>query len=137
MRLRRGLKCVRENGNFGGAVEQSSSLLAAKRRKNAAHGASRGKKGEADKAPAGRKTGSHAHTEAAHFQSWRNTRLPVPKACPAAFSRQKEKSDYAEAAGLRCWKHSRQNTGRPCVGRKGTVVSLPQPEQIARVSTLL
>jgi hypothetical protein len=45
--------------------------------------------------------------------------------------------DYAEAAGLRCWKHSRQNTGRPCVGRKGTVVSLPQPEQMARVSTLL
>jgi hypothetical protein len=35
------------------------------------------------------------------------------------------------------WKHSRQNTGRPCVGLKGTVVSFSQPEQIARVSTLL
>jgi len=35
----------------------------------------------------------------------------------------------------RCWKHSRQNTGRPCVGRKGTVVSLPHCEQVVRVST--
>jgi hypothetical protein len=35
------------------------------------------------------------------------------------------------------WKHSRQNTGRPWVGLKGTVVSFSQPEQIARVSTLL
>jgi hypothetical protein len=35
-----------------------------------------------------------------------------------------------------CWKHSRQNTGRPCVGLKGTVVSLPHSEQVVRVSTL-
>src|SRR6202795_2790063 len=35
---------------------------------------------------------------------------------------------------LRCWKHSRQNTGRPCVGRKGTVVSLPHCEQLVLVS---
>src|SRR5580658_826967 len=42
----------------------------------------------------------------------------------------------ADAAVLRDWKHSRQNTGRPCVGRKGTVVSLPHWEQVARVSTL-
>ena len=34
------------------------------------------------------------------------------------------------------WKHSRQNTGRPCVGRNGTVVSLPHCEQVVRVSTL-
>src|ERR1700750_3084344 len=34
----------------------------------------------------------------------------------------------------RCWKHSRQNTGRPCVGRKGTVVSLPHCEQVVLVS---
>src|SRR6202007_1731755 len=34
----------------------------------------------------------------------------------------------------RCWKHSRQSTGRPCVGRKGTVVSLPHCEHTARVS---
>src|SRR5580658_10194127 len=33
------------------------------------------------------------------------------------------------------WKHSRQNTGRPCVGRKGTVVSRPHCEQMAEVST--
>ncbi len=43
------LKCECENWNFGGAVEQRSSLLAAKRRKNAAHGASRGNKWEAEK----------------------------------------------------------------------------------------
>src|SRR6185437_6975997 len=36
----------------------------------------------------------------------------------------------------RCWKHSRQNTGRPCVGLKGTVVSLPHCEHTAEVSTL-
>jgi hypothetical protein len=34
----------------------------------------------------------------------------------------------------RCWKHSRQKTGRPCVGRKGTVVSLPHCEQVVLVS---
>ena len=39
------------------------------------------------------------------------------------------------AAVLRCEKHSRQNTGRPCVGLKGTVVSLPHCEQVVRVST--
>lgn len=36
----------------------------------------------------------------------------------------------------RCWKHSRQKTGRPCVGLNGTVVSRWHPEQIALVSTL-
>jgi hypothetical protein len=40
-------------------------------------------------------------------------------------------------AGCRfCWKHSRQNTGRPCVGLNGTVVSLPHSEHVVRVSTL-
>src|SRR6266404_1873309 len=34
----------------------------------------------------------------------------------------------------RCWKHSRQYTGRPCVGRKGTVVSFPHCEQFVFVS---
>src|SRR5258708_7408634 len=34
----------------------------------------------------------------------------------------------------RCWKHSRQKTGRPCVRRKGTVVSLPHWEQLVFVS---
>jgi len=32
------------------------------------------------------------------------------------------------------WKHWRQRTGRPCVGLKGTVVSIPQSEQTVRVS---
>src|SRR5207247_10172976 len=36
---------------------------------------------------------------------------------------------------LRCWKHSLQNTGRPCVGRNGTVVSLPHAEHVVWVST--
>jgi hypothetical protein len=38
-------------------------------------------------------------------------------------------------ANFRCWKHSLQNTGRPCVGRKGTVVSLPHAEHCVCVST--
>src|SRR5216683_1290576 len=41
---------------------------------------------------------------------------------------------YAAPIERRCWKHSRQNTGRPCVGRKGTVVSLPHCEQVVLVS---
>src|SRR6267154_4993696 len=39
-----------------------------------------------------------------------------------------------EPMDRRCWKHSRQNTGRPCVGRKGTVVSFPHCEQLVLVS---
>ncbi len=43
---------------------------------------------------------------------------------------------YAVAADARrCWKHSRQYTGRPCVGLNGTVVSLPHWLHIVRVST--
>src|SRR2546423_890778 len=38
-------------------------------------------------------------------------------------------------ANFRDWKHSLQNTGRPCVGRKGTVVSFPHAEQVVTVST--
>src|SRR5687768_18520774 len=38
-------------------------------------------------------------------------------------------------ANFRCWKHSLQNTGRPCVGRNGTVVSFPHAEHVAVVST--
>src|SRR5437763_2511591 len=38
-------------------------------------------------------------------------------------------------ANFRDWKHSLQNTGRPCVGLKGTVVSLPQAEHVVWVST--
>jgi hypothetical protein len=41
---------------------------------------------------------------------------------------------YAAPMALRCWKHSRQKTGRPCVGRKGTVVSFPHCEQFVLVS---
>src|SRR5437773_2838771 len=38
-------------------------------------------------------------------------------------------------ANFRDWKHSLQSTGRPWVGLKGTVVSLPQAEQVVAVST--
>src|SRR5499427_10217513 len=38
-------------------------------------------------------------------------------------------------ANFRDWKHSLQKTGRPCVGLKGTVVSLPQAEHVVTVST--
>src|SRR5688572_7246321 len=41
----------------------------------------------------------------------------------------------AAPANFRCWKHSLQKTGRPCVGRKGTVVSFPQAEHEVWVST--
>src|SRR6202034_3283239 len=34
-----------------------------------------------------------------------------------------------------CWKHSRQYTGRPCVGLNGTVVSFPHCEHPVLVST--
>ncbi len=43
--------------------------------------------------------------------------------------------NHAVATCRRCWKHSRQKTGRPCVGLNGTVVSLPHCEQTVRVST--
>ena len=39
-----------------------------------------------------------------------------------------------EPTARRCWKHSRQKTGRPCVGRNGTVVSFPHCEQVVLVS---
>src|ERR1700741_1116951 len=44
---------------------------------------------------------------------------------------------YAAPMALRCWKHSRQKNGRPCVGRKGTVVSFPHCEQFVFVSDLI
>lgn len=52
---------------------------------------------------------------------------------PPAYNRQKRSrptdSIHADAFDApidrRCWKHSRQYTGRPWVGLKGTVVSLP------------
>src|SRR5436190_18375680 len=38
-------------------------------------------------------------------------------------------------ANFRDWKHSLQKTGRPWVGRNGTVVSLPHAEHVVIVST--
>jgi hypothetical protein len=45
--MRHGL--LRENEDFGDKAGQSATLLAAKRRKNAAHGVSRGEKRKTDK----------------------------------------------------------------------------------------
>jgi hypothetical protein len=41
---------------------------------------------------------------------------------------------YAAPMDRLAWKHSRQNTGRPWVGRKGTVVSFPHCEHVVLVS---
>src|SRR5438034_5663236 len=41
---------------------------------------------------------------------------------------------YAAPMARRRWKHSLQKTGRPWVGRKGTVVSFPHCEQLVLVS---
>ena len=41
---------------------------------------------------------------------------------------------YAAPIERLAWKHSLQNTGRPWVGRKGTVVSLPHCEHVVFVS---
>src|ERR1051326_8157245 len=58
---------------------------------------------------------------------------PWGKPCPTNYT-PGNVEDYAAPMARRCWKHSRQNTGRPCVGRKGTVVSLPHCEQLVLVS---
>src|SRR5277367_98107 len=47
---------------------------------------------------------------------------------------EQDQINYGAPMARRCWKHSRQKTGRPCVGRKGTVVSLPHCEQLVLVS---
>jgi hypothetical protein len=53
---------------------------------------------------------------------------------PFSLGQSLTKSSYAAPIDRRAWKHSRQNTGRPCVGRKGTVVSFPHCEHVAFVS---
>ena len=55
-------------------------------------------------------------------------------------SRRVKRASYGAAilcgpADRRCWKHSRQYTGRPCVGLNGTVVSFPHCEHTVLVST--
>src|SRR5665213_3550036 len=46
------------------------------------------------------------------------------------------RSHALAASPRRSWKHSRQKTGRPCVGLNGTVVSFLHCEHTARVSVL-
>lgn len=70
----------------------------------------------------------------------RSRKLDVPSAACAAENLIASISEIYEAVAADVffdWKHSRQNTGRPCVGLNGTVVSFSHPEQIAFVSTLL
>jgi hypothetical protein len=57
--------------------------------------------------------------------------LPIALPNPEIFT-----ADWLYAAPIDrlAWKHSRQKTGRPCVGLKGTVVSLPHCEQVVFVS---
>src|SRR5437879_1071959 len=53
----------------------------------------------------------------------------------AAMSRSVAAAAGTEAsAGRLAWKHWRQSTGRPWVGLKGTVVSMPHSEHAVRVS---
>jgi hypothetical protein len=54
----------------------------------------------------------------------------------ASFPQLSENNNQALTTCRPCWKHSRQSTGRPCVGRNGTVVSFPHCEQFVRVSVL-
>src|SRR6476661_7712229 len=64
--------------------------------------------------------------------------VPQKKGHARAWPFQSAKSeDYTPPApaNLRDWKHSRQKTGRPCVGRNGTVVSFPHAEHCVWVST--
>lgn len=68
----------------------------------------------------------------------RDPRAGTKKPRPAAWPDKVEVAGraYAPASvNFLVWKHSRQKTGRPCVGLNGTVVSLPQAEQFVVVST--
>ena len=54
---------------------------------------------------------------------------------PATISAVAAAVTRAPVVGARLlWKHCRQSTGRPCVGLKGTVVSMPHAEHSVRVS---
>src|SRR5690242_20985291 len=60
---------------------------------------------------------------------WGQSLLPN---CPGNLRRTLPR--LSRAIARRCWKHSRQNTGRPWVGRNGTVVSFPHCEHVVLVS---
>jgi len=73
---------VRENWNLDDTVEPSSTPLAAKQLKDAAHGASSGEKPETGKLQAGRKKSSHPHTGAkdelsSDYEAGQNDKLPT------------------------------------------------------------
>jgi len=64
-----------------------------------------------------------------------HTSIPSAGGNLACHHRGEDDASQAVATFLFWVKHSRQRIGRPWVGRKGTVVSLPHWEQVARVST--
>ncbi|SPE21917.1 hypothetical protein SBA7_100025 [Candidatus Sulfotelmatobacter sp. SbA7] len=61
---------------------------------------------------------------------------PLTSELTFADRRPEPRFNQAEATVRFPWKQSRHNTGRPWVGRKGTVVDLPHCEQVAGVSIL-
>ena len=78
--------------------------------------------------------GSHGIIVAQVTELCGHTSIPVQLAAGCAPSSEKMMGQ-AVATFFFCVKHSRHRIGRPCVGRNGTVVSLPHWEQVARGST--
>lgn len=78
--LERRSRCVHESRNFDSALEHNCESAAAKRRKNTAHGASRGKSGKPG-SPSGAKCNSQAHASSCDTRPRMNnpqlTRIPI------------------------------------------------------------
>ena len=72
--------------------------------------------------------------------SWSGSpRLPErdgPVKLPARSLKKIYRAPALAEFAFRLWKHSRQYTGRPCVGLNGTVVSRPHCEHVVIVSAL-
>src|ERR1700691_2378814 len=79
--------------------------------------------------------GSHAIMVAQAAELCGHTSIPARRCQRVCRHRGEDDASQAVATFLFWVKHSRQRIGRPWVGRKGTVVSLPHWEQVARVST--
>ncbi len=78
--LERRFRCVHESRNFDSTLEHNCESAAAKRRKNTAHGASRGKSGKQG-SPSGAKCNSQAHASSCDTRPRMNnpqlTRIPI------------------------------------------------------------
>src|SRR5690242_21460545 len=82
----------------------------------------------------GRTAGLDGGQRAGRSEEKNGTDVNIGPACAWLDCEPRKTRFYAAPMVRRCWKHSRQKTGRPCVGRKGTVVSLPHWEQLVLVS---